>query len=63
MAEHRRKTDPNHKATFSFGARIICSCGWQSSTWYGKGARGNASGEWHGHRDLCGAATATEGRS
>lgn len=52
----RRKTDPDHKAQFSYGVACSCSCGWSSATWFGKGAKRNASGEWHIHRDKCDAA-------
>ena len=53
------KTNPNHKARFSYGVRCNCSCGWESCTWYGKGARGNAAGEWRYHREKCEAAEAS----
>lgn len=49
----RRPTDPNHKATFSYGVACTCSCGWRSATWFGKGAKASAAGEWHSHRDKC----------
>lgn len=52
----RRKTDPNHKARFRLMVQCVCSCGWQSAPWIGKGAKTNASAEWHGHRDKCDAA-------
>jgi len=55
-----RKTDPNHKARFLFGVVCVCSCGWESSTWYGKGAKHNAAGEWHMHRDKCDKAKESE---
>lgn len=48
-----RKTNPNHKASFLFGVSARCSCGWSGSTWFGKGAKANAAGEWHCHRDAC----------
>ncbi len=48
-----RKTDQNHKASYLFGVLCKCSCGWESCTWYGKGAKHNATGEWHMHRDKC----------
>jgi hypothetical protein len=50
----RRATNPAHKMKpiqFSFSSS--CSCGWQGATWYGKGSRANAIGEWHGHREGC----------
>jgi hypothetical protein len=46
-------TDPNHKAEFSFGVKCNCSCGWSSSTWYGKGSKRSASAEWHNHKMKC----------
>jgi hypothetical protein len=49
----RRKTNPDHKASFSYGVHANCSCGWSSSTWFGKGAKGSAAAEWHSHREKC----------
>jgi nitroimidazol reductase NimA-like FMN-containing flavoprotein (pyridoxamine 5'-phosphate oxidase superfamily) len=49
----RRKTDQDHKASFSYGVHCNCSCGWSSATWFGKGAKLSAAGEWHNHRDKC----------
>jgi hypothetical protein len=49
----RRKTNPDHKARFNYGAVCRCSCGWSSSTWFGKGARTNAASEWQSHRAKC----------
>jgi len=48
-----RKTNPNHKASFSYGVTANCSCGWAGVTWFGKGAKSNAAGEWHSHREKC----------
>lgn len=48
-----RKTNPDHKASFSIGVQCTCSCGWQSSMWLNKGAKSNAAGEWHWHREKC----------
>lgn len=48
-----RKTNPDHKARPLYGFAVSCSCGWSSSTWYGKGARGTAYAEWHGHLENC----------
>ena len=53
MGEKRRKTNPNHKASFSYGVQARCSCGWVGASWLGKGAKGNAAGEWHEHRERC----------
>lgn len=47
----KRKTNPDHKAGFSYGVIARCSCGWSGSTWFGKGAKSNAAGEWHWHRE------------
>lgn len=52
------KTNPNHKAEFSFGCSCTCSCGWRSSTWYGKGSKRDAAAEWRAHRTKCEAAEA-----
>lgn len=49
----RRQTDPGHKAKFNIGVQCTCSCGWQSAMWMNRGAKSNASSEWHGHRDKC----------
>lgn len=49
----RTRTNPHHKAAFSFGCTARCSCGWSGATWYGKGAKANAAGEWHHHRQAC----------
>lgn len=49
----RRKTNPEHKARFNIGVQCLCSCGWKSSMWLNKGARANATSEWHAHRDKC----------
>lgn len=56
----RRKTNPNHKATFSFGVAVNCSCGWRSNTWYGKGAQKEASHEWRWHLLKCEKVDATQ---
>lgn len=56
----KRKTDPKHKASFSYGVQCRCSCGWQTGFWLGKGAKGNAAGEWHIHREQCEKARAME---
>lgn len=48
-----RATNPDHKARVRRGVQYVCSCGWESSMWFGKGATGNASAEWHNHRDKC----------
>lgn len=45
------KTNPNHK--FKLGYAATCSCGWTGTTWMGPGARSNAAGEWHWHREKC----------
>lgn len=45
--------DPNHKATFSFGVRCHCSCGWMSALHFGKGAKSEASKEWETHKEKC----------
>lgn len=47
----RRKTNPDHR--FRLGYAGTCSCGWVGATWMGEGARSNAAGEWHGHRERC----------
>jgi hypothetical protein len=48
------KTNPAHKAKLLYGVRARCSCGWEAvGHWYGKGARGNAVGEWRLHREKC----------
>lgn len=47
----RRKTDPDHR--FRLGFTATCSCGWSGATAMGEGARANAIGEWHSHRDKC----------
>ena len=49
----RRKTNPGHKAQFSLGVVCRCSCGWSSATWYNKGAKSNAAGEWRCHIEKC----------
>lgn len=49
----KRKANPNHKATFLYGVTAKCSCGWYGVTWFGKGSKSNAAGEWHGHRERC----------
>jgi hypothetical protein len=49
----RRKTNPDHKASFSYGVTARCSCGWSGATWFGEGAKSNAAGEWHWHREKC----------
>lgn len=50
----RRKTNPDHKrGQFSYGVAVYCSCGWRSETVYGKGARSDATTQWHIHRDKC----------
>lgn len=48
-----RKTNPAHKASFSYGVTANCSCGWRGATWFGQGAKSNAAGEWHSHREKC----------
>ena len=48
-----RKTNPNHKASFSYGVHVNCSCGWASTNFFGKGARREAAGEWQRHREYC----------
>lgn len=42
---------PRHKGQVHFGARYSCSCGWQSCTWWGKGARGQAAEELAIHKE------------
>lgn len=49
----QRKTNPDHKAKFLYGVTANCSCGWQGSTWFGKGSKSNAAGEWHSHLEKC----------
>lgn len=50
----RRKPNPDHKrGQFSYGVAVYCSCGWRSETAYGKGARADATAQWHYHRDRC----------
>lgn len=50
----RRKTNPNHKMkSVLYGCAARCSCGWHGVTWFGQGARSNAVGEWHYHREKC----------
>ena len=49
----RRNTHPNHKCLYSYGVRAHCSCGWQSDTWYGAGAKHEASKQFWTHRDMC----------
>lgn len=49
----KHKTNPNHKASFSFGVAARCSCGWCGPTWFGEGAKSNAAGDWHEHRETC----------
>lgn len=48
-----RRTNPNHKATFTIGVRCECSCGWGSSLWLNKGAKAEAAKEWRRHREHC----------
>ena len=44
------KPTPGHRLThWSFGVAVTCECGWRSCTHYGKGARGQAAGEWQQH--------------
>ncbi len=39
-----------HKRShMSFGVSVSCQCGWTSVTFYGKGARSEANGEWQSH--------------
>lgn len=48
------KPNPQHKRkAFSYGVAANCSCGWRGAMWLGKGARANANGEWHLHREAC----------
>lgn len=41
------------RASVSYGVCVSCTCGWRSSTWYGKGASAYAHGELHGHVEKC----------
>lgn len=50
----RARPTPGHKlAGVSYGCSVRCECGWTSSTWYSEGARRNAYGEWHWHKEKC----------
>ena len=50
----KKKPMKGHKlASYSYGVAVNCECGWRSATWYGKGARGNALGEWEWHKRDC----------
>lgn len=49
----QRKTNPDHKARFLYGCACRCSCGWSSSTWFGKGSKSNAASEFRAHREKC----------
>ena len=52
----KEKPLKGHKlASFSFGVSVSCECGWRSGTWFGKGGRGSALGEWYSHKDRCAA--------
>lgn len=42
-----------HKCRFTYAVCARCSCGWTSSTWYGKGAQGSAAGEFRLHKQAC----------
>lgn len=56
MNSPKAKPLKGHKlANYSFGVAVNCECGWRSGTWFGKGARGSALGEWHSHKDRCAA--------
>lgn len=48
----REKAVAGHKCLGAvLGVETRCECGWRSCTWYGKGARSNAYGEWRMHVD------------
>lgn len=48
----REKSPSGHKlARTNFGVSVRCQCGWSSTTYYGKGARGQALIEWRMHQD------------
>lgn len=50
----KRKTNPDHKMGKPvMGFSVSCSCGWDSATFYGRGARGQAIQDWHSHREKC----------
>lgn len=45
---------PGHKCAGALlGVCVQCECGWSSATWYGKGSRSSAYGEWRGHVEKC----------
>jgi hypothetical protein len=59
----QRKPNPDHKRKpFSYGVAANCSCGWQSSVWFGKGGRYSANNEWHTHREKCEKAAGSSGQ-
>lgn len=47
------KTPKGHKCHILYGAATRCECGWESSVWFGKGARSTAYAEWNHHIDKC----------
>lgn len=51
MTEKRRKPTPGHRMRMSFRFVAQCECGWQSTTWCGKGGQGSAIEEWRQHID------------
>jgi hypothetical protein len=36
-----------------YTAQAVCECGWESSSWCGKGARAQAYAEFHSHIERC----------
>ncbi len=53
MAQAKRKTNPDHKAKFSYGVTPRCSCGWTGATFFGKGAKSGAAWDWKSHLEKC----------
>ena len=42
-----------HKGRVTFGAKYHCECGWSSCPYFGKGAQGQAAGEFKDHKLNC----------
>lgn len=51
MAARERSPEGHKLRGYSYGVACRCECGWASSTWYGKGAKGQALCEWRIHQD------------
>jgi hypothetical protein len=50
----RKKPVEGHKCSgVRYMAQVSCECGWESSVYSGKGARGQCYAEWHMHVDGC----------